>query len=264
MLLLFVASAAAAGGWYAFPQKGAALWATISHTAVQLAQRATTLVQDWRTPPDNGRPEAAPNRLPPAPPAPPPTPEDKPGATAPPAAPAAPPSTAPAPAAKLPAPAASPTLQPTTQQPHPPQPEERAAEPAPPAQQADTPSPPSPLAQTEIHPDFLRQTHIISFRYNSNTLSEEGRRLLDKLYLHLERLPYTKVEIRGYTDNLGPERYNRRLSLFRANLVKYYLLGKGVPPAKVVASGEGSANPIASNDTREGREQNRRVEVTVR
>ena len=70
------------------------------------------------------------------------------------------------------------------------------------------------------------------------------------------------VKVTGYTDNRGSEELNRQLSLDRAVAVKNRLAEKGVS-GDIKAEGKGSSNPVASNDTREGRAQNRRVEILV-
>jgi OOP family OmpA-OmpF porin len=68
------------------------------------------------------------------------------------------------------------------------------------------------------------------------------------------------VEIRGYTDSVGPASYNLELSQRRAEAVKQYLVNAGIDPSRLVAKGYGEADPIASNKTPEGRAQNRRIE----
>jgi outer membrane protein OmpA-like peptidoglycan-associated protein len=71
------------------------------------------------------------------------------------------------------------------------------------------------------------------------------------------------VSIEGYTDSRGADDMNQKLSQDRANAVKDYLVSQGVKPEKVRAIGRGEANPVASNDTPEGRANNRRVEIVV-
>lgn len=71
------------------------------------------------------------------------------------------------------------------------------------------------------------------------------------------------IKITGYSDSRGYESYNARLSEFRANAVKSYLIGKGLPAKMIVSRGLGSQNPIASNDSENGRKANRRVEIEV-
>ncbi len=75
--------------------------------------------------------------------------------------------------------------------------------------------------------------------------------------------PDAMVVISGHTDSLGEEGYNYKLSLFRANMIKSFFLGRGIPPNQLKAQGFGSSKPVASNDTPEGRKQNRRVEIDV-
>jgi outer membrane protein OmpA-like peptidoglycan-associated protein len=69
------------------------------------------------------------------------------------------------------------------------------------------------------------------------------------------------IVIKGYTDSIGGNEYNRNLSAFRANVVKSYLSGKGVNPARMRAMGMGDASPQMPNTTPEGRAANRRVEI---
>jgi len=71
------------------------------------------------------------------------------------------------------------------------------------------------------------------------------------------------VSIEGFTDSRGADDMNQKLSQDRANAVKDYLVSQGVKPEKVRAVGRGEANPVASNDTAEGRANNRRVEIVV-
>jgi general secretion pathway protein A len=67
--------------------------------------------------------------------------------------------------------------------------------------------------------------------------------------------------VKGYTDSEGSLSYNRSVSEFRANIIKSYLVGKGVDPVRITSQGMGPQEPIASNDTAEGRRLNRRVEI---
>lgn len=72
-----------------------------------------------------------------------------------------------------------------------------------------------------------------------------------------------KLEIKGHTDNVGDDEYNQKLSQMRADAVKKYLVSKGLLETRITAQGFGEKMPIASNDTKEGREKNRRVEFIV-
>ena len=67
----------------------------------------------------------------------------------------------------------------------------------------------------------------------------------------------------GHTDSMGSEAHNQRLSLRRAEAVKAYLVNQGVPAERIRTEGRGEAQPVASNDTAQGRALNRRVDITV-
>jgi len=108
---------------------------------------------------------------------------------------------------------------------------------------------------------FARGKVIIFFPYNSNELTPEALAALDRIAQFLKASPSLKAEIRGYTDSVGAVTYNLSVSTFRANSIKSYLTGKGVNSSNLTAQGLGPKNPFASNDTLEGREQNRRVEI---
>lgn len=110
---------------------------------------------------------------------------------------------------------------------------------------------------------FLDKKQIINFDYDSNNLSQNGAKLLDKLAMHLQLFPFDRLVIRGYSDGLGTDHYNKSLSLFRATMVKSYLLAKGISTDKMITQGLGAKNPVASNQTIEGRRANRRVEVKI-
>jgi OOP family OmpA-OmpF porin len=71
------------------------------------------------------------------------------------------------------------------------------------------------------------------------------------------------VEVAGHTDSVGSEEYNQGLSERRANTVRDYLASKGINASRLTARGYGEGRPVASNDTSEGRQENRRVELVV-
>jgi outer membrane protein OmpA-like peptidoglycan-associated protein len=75
--------------------------------------------------------------------------------------------------------------------------------------------------------------------------------------------PDLRVQVEGYTDNVGGEQYNQKLSEQRANTVQSFLISQGLSPQNVSAIGYGMANPVADNSTAAGRQQNRRVEMIV-
>ncbi len=106
---------------------------------------------------------------------------------------------------------------------------------------------------------FAQEKFTIYFEHNSNEVTKEGFEILNRVADFLAYNPETRISVRGYTDSTGPRSYNVSVSQFRANAIKSYLVGKGVAAASIKATGMGPDDPIASNDTPEGRELNRRV-----
>ncbi|UTW64227.1 OmpA family protein [bacterium SCSIO 12741] len=107
------------------------------------------------------------------------------------------------------------------------------------------------------------QLNNIYFQTGKAALLSKSRVELDKLYKLMKRNPTLKIELGGHTDNTGSEQVNETLSKKRVEAVKKYLVDKGIPANRMVGVGYGEAKPIATNDTPEGRKQNRRVEFTV-
>jgi OOP family OmpA-OmpF porin len=102
----------------------------------------------------------------------------------------------------------------------------------------------------------------VNFATNSDTILPQYYSDLNKLGEVLSLYPQTRVEIAGYTDSRGSLAYNQSLSERRAESVKRYLVERfSITPAYVGAKGYGPSDPIASNDTSEGREKNRRVQA---
>lgn len=108
---------------------------------------------------------------------------------------------------------------------------------------------------------FAKGKVILFFPYNSNELTPDVLAALDQIAMYLKAEKNLRVSITGYTDAVGSVTYNLSVSHFRATSIKSYLAGKGVESANLIAMGLGPKNPIASNDTPEGRQQNRRVEI---
>jgi len=86
--------------------------------------------------------------------------------------------------------------------------------------------------------------------------------MLDEAASILKKNPDLKVEIDGHTDSTGPAAYNMKLSENRAKAVMDYFVAKGIDPKRLATKGFGLTRPAASNDTKEGRAKNRRVELT--
>jgi outer membrane protein OmpA-like peptidoglycan-associated protein len=102
------------------------------------------------------------------------------------------------------------------------------------------------------------------FGFNSAELSDNTKAILDE-FLSLVKSENRNVfiEIHGHTDSTGPDEYNRELGLKRAEMTKSYLFGNGVPLHKLSTISYGESEPVADNDTREGRAKNRRVVILV-
>ena len=103
----------------------------------------------------------------------------------------------------------------------------------------------------------------LQFQINNAIIHETSYTELDKLVGYLMQNAKVKIQISGYTDNVGKAQDNIVLSEARANAVKKYLTDKGIDINRIITKGNGSGNPIASNDTEEGRTKNRRVEMMV-
>ena len=99
----------------------------------------------------------------------------------------------------------------------------------------------------------------VEFKYNSMQLTTKSRKLLDNAATVMKEHSNYHYNIQGHTDNRGKDEYNLKLSAQRADKVKEYLVSKGVEDTLLTTEGLGSLQPIASNDTKEGRLINRRV-----
>jgi OmpA-OmpF porin, OOP family len=107
------------------------------------------------------------------------------------------------------------------------------------------------------------KSYQIQFQTGSAKIKENSYTVLDQIYQDLVAADGTKVNIDGYTDNTGSDNVNIPLSADRAAAIKDYLISKGIERARMESEGHGSENPIASNDTEQGRSLNRRVEITL-
>jgi general secretion pathway protein A len=109
-----------------------------------------------------------------------------------------------------------------------------------------------------------KETLYVRFALDSNDFEVVDPEGVDRFVSFLKEHPSAIVELTGYTDSTGTKDYNLDLSKFRANIIKSFLLGKGVSPLQMKVQGFGDENPIESNDTKEGRAKNRRVEIKIR
>lgn len=104
----------------------------------------------------------------------------------------------------------------------------------------------------------------IYFDFNKSSIKPESRPTLDRAVKIMKDNPRIRVRIEGHTDSVGSDSYNQQLSQRRADSVKAYLVQDGgIDASRIISSGRGEGEPIASNDTDEGRSMNRRIEFVV-
>jgi outer membrane protein OmpA-like peptidoglycan-associated protein len=101
------------------------------------------------------------------------------------------------------------------------------------------------------------------FDFGSAKLKPAGERKIDEIVQAMQESPEVRIMVEGYTDSVGSEPYNQRLSERRADAVRDYMTARGIAAARIETRGHGEASPVASNDTAEGRAQNRRVVITT-
>ena len=103
----------------------------------------------------------------------------------------------------------------------------------------------------------------VTFAFDSAQLNPQFNPVLDKVAQTLVEYNQTVIQVAGHTDSTGSHAYNMKLSEQRANSVRTYLAGRGVPAQRMHTVGAGPDYPVADNATPEGRAQNRRVEITI-
>ncbi len=103
----------------------------------------------------------------------------------------------------------------------------------------------------------------IFFETGKATLTPQSRLELEKAIELLRVNPSMVIEIGGHTDNVGDDNYNMKLSHDRAKSVRDYMVNGGIVSARVQAKGYGELNPVATNDTEDGRKANRRTEFVI-
>lgn len=109
----------------------------------------------------------------------------------------------------------------------------------------------------------LKTTLHLHFATDSNKVDAEGTAKVNEFAAFLKESPAYKATIVGHTDSIASDKYNQKLSEKRANKVKSMLVEQGVAEDRLTASGEGEKMPVASNKTKEGRAENRRIEVEL-
>lgn len=111
--------------------------------------------------------------------------------------------------------------------------------------------------------DTRAELRGVTFKAGSAELVPSSLRTLDVAIVGLKKNEKAKIEIEGHTSSEGGEEYNQKLSQDRAESVRNYMIAKGIDGKRLSAVGYGYSKPKASNDTEEGREQNRRIEIRV-
>jgi len=127
---------------------------------------------------------------------------------------------------------------------------------------AEAPAEPEPVPE----PERVRERIVlrgVTFGFDETEIDAADAVVLDEAVRQLQRLPELAVRIEGHTDTTGPAEYNQNLSERRAEAVRRYLEQNGIPAARLSAVGMGETQPIASNESPEGRARNRRVELQV-
>ena len=138
-----------------------------------------------------------------------------------------------------------------------------APAPAPAAAPAPAPAPAPvvvPAAPTTEKVSFAADAF---FDFDKAVLKAEGKAKLDDLADKVKDLTLEVIIAVGHTDSVGSDEYNQKLSIRRSEAVKAYLVGKGIDAARVYTEGKGEKAPVADNKTKDGRAQNRRVEIEV-
>ena len=105
--------------------------------------------------------------------------------------------------------------------------------------------------------------HEILFEYNSDKLMEESRSYVNQILHAMNDIPALSIQVVGHTSIEGADDYNKALSLKRAQAVSIYLTANGIDETRLSVSGMGSDNPIADNETEEGKKLNRRIEFVI-
>ncbi len=108
-----------------------------------------------------------------------------------------------------------------------------------------------------------RLTIHVNFDFNKATVRKPDDADLQNAIDFVKKYPGSKISLVGYTDSIGSDAYNLRLSEKRADAVKAYLVKHGVDGARIQTSGRGKADPVGDNATEKGRFENRRVEVLI-
>jgi outer membrane protein OmpA-like peptidoglycan-associated protein len=119
------------------------------------------------------------------------------------------------------------------------------------------------LATRDTARGLIANMSDVLFKTGSFELLSGARERLAKVSGIVLAHPGLHLEVEGHTDSIGSDEYNQQLSEKRAEAVRSYLVQQGIPESAIVARGLGKSSPVATNDTPEGRQQNRRVEMVI-
>ena len=123
---------------------------------------------------------------------------------------------------------------------------------------------PEPEAAPQAEPEAPAERFVLDgivFGSGSATIQEESFPRLDRVVEYMTHMPSSRIRVAGHTDNVGNPRRNQQLSEQRAQAIRQYLVDHGIDGGRIEAVGYGDTQPVASNDTEEGRQQNRRIEA---
>jgi OOP family OmpA-OmpF porin len=135
-----------------------------------------------------------------------------------------------------------------------------------PPRKARQPAPPPPPPPPEPEPEPVAERIVlrgVNFDFDQAAIRPDAAVILDEVVSILSGRTDVEVQVQGHTDATGPDAYNQGLSERRAASVREYLVEHGIAASRLTSAGFGESQPIATNDTREGRALNRRVELQV-
>lgn len=115
----------------------------------------------------------------------------------------------------------------------------------------------------QFEPSKIFDLVDVNFDFGKATLQPQSYPILDDLVDYLNRKTNERIEIGGYTDNVGSDAKNLILSLERSKSIVNYLVAKGIASERLVAKGYGAEDPIEENNTEEGRKKNRRTQIKI-
>lgn len=132
-----------------------------------------------------------------------------------------------------------------------------------PAPECKTPEPGQPITLEGCAAGDKIVLRGVNFEFDRAQLTANAKTILDGVAEALNSAPNVRVEVGGHTDGKGADEYNQKLSDRRAASVLQYLIGKGIDAGRMESRGYGESEPVADNETDEGRELNRRVELKI-